>query len=69
MNFQMIEAPTNEMARGRKISVLANFSVRAPSTAIAYSRPIATEVIGTIATQKKVFRMTIRMSGWVNIHL
>ena len=35
MNFQMIDAPTKEIASGRKINVLANRSVLAPSTAIA----------------------------------
>ena len=39
MNFQMMPAPTKEIAVGRKMSALARFSLRMPSAKRAMRRP------------------------------
>ena len=58
MNFQMIDAPTSEMAIGRKTRILAAFSNRVRSTRTAYTRPISVATIGTVITQIAVLRST-----------
>ena len=43
MNFQMMPAPTNEMAVGRKMSAFASDSPLIPSAKRAMTRPTAVE--------------------------
>lgn len=63
----MMPAPTIEMAIGRKIRVLANFSNRVRSTRNAYTRPTIVETSGTRMTQSRVLRRTMRYCGSVKI--
>jgi hypothetical protein len=58
----MIEAPTREIAIGRKISALANFSYLDRSTSTAYTSPINVDSVGTRATQSAVLRSTLSCS-------
>ncbi len=67
MNFQMIDAPTNEMAIGRKITALASDSNLARSTSTAYSSPTAVAASGDTITHVAVFLSTMSCSGEVKI--
>ncbi len=61
----MIDAPTREMAIGRKISALANFSNRERSTSTAYTSPMNVATIGTSTTHAAVLRSTL--SCWSSV--
>ena len=54
----MIDAPTSEIAMGRKISVLASFSKRVRSTSTAYTSPTAVATVGTSSTHRAVLSRT-----------
>ena len=61
----MIEAPTSEMAIGRKISALAPFSHRERSTRTAKTSPMNVATVGTRTTHAAVLRSTF--SCWVSV--
>ena len=67
-NFQIMEAPTKEMAIGIKISDLATDSRRIRSRRIANNKPSPVVIIGVKRIQKIVFLKTIRILSSVNNH-
>ena len=60
MKRQMIAAPTNEMAIGRKMRDLATFSPLARSARTAMPRPNAVEIVVTTTTHQMLLKMVPR---------
>src|SRR5699024_9690027 len=67
-NFQMIPAPTKEIAIGMNNRVLATFSSFDLSTTTAYTRPMKVEMIGPSSTQRNVWRNEVSAAELVNMH-
>ena len=68
MKVQTTEAPTNEMAMGRKINDLASDSERRPSLSarVANARPTTRQITGTTRAHSTLFRIEIRY--WLSVN-
>ena len=62
MNFQMTLAPTNEIAIGMKISVLAMLPHQMRSVRKAMTRPKKVASAGTTSSQRMLLKTTARNS-------
>ena len=63
MKRQMIPAPTNEIAIGRKISDLAMFSPLARSASTATASPSAVDSVVTTMTHQMLLKIVPRIDG------